>query len=443
MKKILREAKIFLKSKSARFFYVALLVIVALLVLSLIYMPAIFKAIAGILLTSLVAIFFAATFGRAKTKGKLNLEHDLLTSIVRNLNDAVIAYDSDFKVLNFNKKAETLFEVKESEIVGKIFSIQTSASNPSLTLLRQVMFPSLAPSIHPISKPGEYPQVVNLSFENPFMELQSITIPISGESGQGAFVKIIHDRTRAVNFARSKNEFITVASHQLRTPLSAINWAFQELAKPDLDDATRRSVFTAGSQAAQKLSNIVRDFLDVTKIEEGRFGFEFKEEEITSFIQKVVDEAAPVAMQRKVNVFFEKPDKQIQITMDASKIAMVLSNLLDNSIKYNVENGQVIVRIKEKEAAPFVEITVEDTGVGVKQDEVDKLFTKFYRSETVTKKDTTGSGLGLYIAKNIIRQHGGQIWVESVFGRGSTFHFTLPTDSGLIPQREVGTFGQD
>lgn len=444
MRKFLVSLKSFLKSKEARSFWVAIGFIFLLIILSLFTAEGVLRYINIALLLLVGGILFINSFKKIKSSTNLSLEQSLLDSIVKYLDDAVITYDQNFKILNFNKSAETLFQLKEVEIVGQNFSLQESSKNPKFSLLRQVIFPSLAPSIKKISKPGAYPQVVHLSFETPYLELQSITIPIQPDKGKPkAFVKIITDQTRQIAIVKSKNEFVTVASHQLRTPISAINWAFQELSKSNLSEKDRQEIFESGSKAAQKLSNIIKDFLNVAKIEEGRFGYNFEKIKVLPFIEDVVSQAAIVAKQHGINLYFEKPKQDYEITADKSKLGMVLSNLLENAIKYNVENGQVIVRVQKQQNKPFLQISVEDTGVGVKADEIDRLFSKFYRSESVTKKDTTGTGLGLYIAKNIIRQHGGQIWLESVFGRGSTFHFTLPTDPSLIPQREVGNFGAE
>ncbi|MDP3880799.1 MAG: histidine kinase dimerization/phospho-acceptor domain-containing protein, partial [bacterium] len=309
--------KDFLKSKEARSFWVAIGFIFVLILISVFATEGWIKYVDIALLILVAGILFVNSFKKIKSSSNLSLEQSLLDSIVKYLDDAVITYDQNFKVLNFNKSAEKLFQLKEAEIIGQDFSLQQSSKNPRFSLLRQVMFPSLAPSIRKISKPGAYPQVVHLSFETPYLELQSITIPIQPEQGKPkAFVKIITDQTRQISIVKSKNEFVTVASHQLRTPISAINWAFQELSKPELSAGQRKEIFEAGSKAAQKLSNIIKDFLNVAKIEEGRFGYNFEKTQIITFIEEVVAQAAIVAKQHGINLYFEKPKQDFEITAD-------------------------------------------------------------------------------------------------------------------------------
>ncbi|MDO8574108.1 MAG: ATP-binding protein, partial [bacterium] len=121
---------------------------------------------------------------------------------------------------------------------------------------------------------------------------------------------------------------------------------------------------------------------------------------------------------------------------------LAISNLLDNAIKYNVKNGSVTISLLRLPDKPYLQVSIKDTGIGVPSGEVSKLFSKFFRAENAMKADTEGSGLGLYITKNIVGRHGGVIWAESIIGRGTTFYFTLPLDPKLIPQRETAVFSE-
>jgi signal transduction histidine kinase len=116
---------------------------------------------------------------------------------------------------------------------------------------------------------------------------------------------------------------------------------------------------------------------------------------------------------------------------------LALYNIVENGIRYNVKNGEVRVSFSLLKDAPYVQITIQDTGVGIPQKELSKLFTKFFRGEQAMKIETEGSGLGLYISKNIIQRHGGDITVSSIEKRGTTFKITLPTDESLIPPVET------
>lgn len=358
-----------------------------------------------------------------------------LRSVVSELSDAVVAYDENFSVLMFNKAAERVFGVSANEVLGTTLSI-TQASDPKLQRLAQVVFPSLAPTVIPRSEAGAYPQVADIQFDDAALRVTTNRITDEAGKTQG-FTKVIRDRTREAEILKSKSEFITVAAHQLRTPLTAVGWAFQGLKKDAALSADSKLLVDTGDLAAQKLLQIVNDLLDIAKMEGGKFGYEFTSGDIVAFLDSVIQGAKPVAQSFNVELFFDAPKEPIPMDFDAQKLGIALSNLIDNGIKYNVPNGSVTVTVRKLSGAPYVEVRVKDTGVGIPPEGLKKLFTKFFRAENVLKFSTEGSGLGLYLAKNIVNRHGGKIWAESELNRGTTLYFTLPTDPSLIPKKEV------
>jgi len=183
---------------------------------------------------------------------------------------------------------------------------------------------------------------------------------------------------------------------------------------------------------------IVNDLLDASKIEEGRFGYHFENADIGAFLEMVLKEKTALAEEYKVKVYFQRAkEESIICLIDKEKLGYAVSNLIDNAIKYNVKNGEVVVGLGRLKDRPYILISVKDTGIGIPAEQINKLFSKFFRAENAIKIATEGSGLGLFIARNIIRRHGGDIWAESELNRGTTFYFTIPTDPTLVPPREV------
>jgi len=251
------------------------------------------------------------------------------------------------------------------------------------------------------------------------------------------FLKVIQDRTREVELLKSKSDFITVAAHQLRTPLAAVSWIFEMLKDEKLTSSQQESV-KMGAAASASLLKVVEDLLNVSKIEEGRFGYNFQNFDLVKFLSSLLSQAEAIAKQYNVNVYFDSgSEKSLDIYGDPVKLSIAISNLLDNAIKYNSANGNVTVSMMKMKDKPYVQISIRDTGLGISPEDIGKLFSKFFRSSTALTKETTGSGLGLYITQNIIRRHGGEIRVESELNRGTTFYLTLPTDPSLVPQKEI------
>lgn len=383
------------------------------------------------------AVFiFINSLRLAKVGEEIKLKQSEFLSIVATLQGAVVAYDPNFKITIFNKIAEMIFNLRSDEVVGKVFSPE-NIKEPRFKMFIQTMFPSLAPAIIKRSNPGAYPQVVDISFGDSHLELRVATNRILDLQGNLlGFVKIIADRTREVGLLRSKGEFIAVAAHQLRTPLTGIHWMFENLDKENLNDSAKTIVQSGLEQSAFVLK-IVNDLLDVSQIEEGRFGFSFNRVNIAFLIDEIIGAVKNLAEESGVKIYFQKPAEPVELNVDAQKLSMALYNIIDNAIRYNVKNGEVRVAIERLQDKPYVRISVKDTGIGIASPDLNKLATKFFRAENAVKYVANGSGLGLYIVKNILKRHGGDIRIESEINRGSVFYITLPTDPSLIPPTEI------
>lgn len=442
MKRFFQKIILYAKLPEMRLFWFFLPFLVALFIIDLIYLPQVFIFIVLAILLVLTVIILINNLRLARSNLEIKIERNELKSIISNLKDGIIAYDPNFKILIFNKASEEIFELRSDEVLNKYFAPET-VREQKFKLLSQAIFPSLAPLVVRRSAPGEYPQIVDISFNESDMNLRVATDKIIDLNGQLlGFVKIIHDRTREIKLLKSKTEFIATASHQLRTPATATHWAIEELSKQKMLDEQKPIIETALG-AVTKLMKTINDMLDVSKIEEGEFGYQFENIEFISFVEDIIRDMEPLSKQFNVKIYLEKPeDKSIPLSIDRQKISMVLSNLIDNAFKYNVASGEVIIKIERLKNEPYLEVSVKDTGVGMTEEDIKKLFTKFFRSENVVKFSTEGSGLGLYIAKNIIHRHGGKIWAESEINRGSIFHFTLPTDPNLIPSKEI-VYGEE
>lgn len=416
-----------------RSFWFLLFLIAAAATINLIFLKGAWALIILGIFIVIASVIFASNLRLARSNWEVKVERNQLQDVVENLKDGLIVYDLQFKIKIFNKAAEAIFNVTGKEILGQYFN-PGFVQNPKYRLLAQAIFPSLAQASRRLSETNVWPQIVDLSFEN--LALRVITSRVDDPGGRLlGFFKIIQNRTREKELLQSKSEFITVVAHQLRTPLTGISWALETLNKDSDLKAESKQIIDETYLSVQRLTKIVSDLLDVAKIEEGKFGYQLENVNLTEFASDILASADLVAKEFGVKLYFEKPAEPIVVRIDSLKLGMVFNNLLDNAIKYNVENGEVAVKIQKLPDKPFVQVSVKDTGRGIPSEEINKLFKKFYRSGDVSS--TVGSGLGLYIAQNIIRRHGGEIWAESALGRGSVFCFTLPTDPKLIPPMEV------
>lgn len=360
-----------------------------------------------------------------KNKSESSFQEELANSLIDALEDGLIVYDSNFKILQFNKAAEDILEVKAGDIIGKTFSLDKAKSFKS-KIMSQAMFPSLAPTFIRRSEPGQYPQILDISLDEPRRDLRIITNQILDATGQTmGFVKLIKDQTRERELAKAKSDFVTIAAHQLRTPATGINWALKNIiSDKSVSDESRETLITA-HKAAQSLLDIINDLISLTQLEEGKFSYQFKAVNLTDLLGKILAQADLIAKEAGVKLYFQPPtDKKITVKADAEKLGAALSNLIDNGIRYNVKNGEVTVSVSQQKNK--IDISIKDTGVGMSEDDLSKLFTKFARGKSAEKTGVSGSGLGLYLSKQIIEAHGGKIGVKSVIDRGTTFIVSLP-----------------
>lgn len=392
----------------------------------------------GLLLIIFILVF-VSVYTSAQTDRNTSVERNELKSILASINDALIVYEPDFKAIFFNPAAERIFKLQEKQVLGHIFSPQ-DVEKDGWRVLTQVIFPSLAPRVISRSKEGDYPQVVDVSFTDPQLEFRVTTAPVADERGTPlAFLKIIRNRTAQITAVRSRSEFITVASHQLRGPVTDIDWALQTLGAATELTETDKLIVENAAAASKNLLRRIEDLLNIAKMEDGQFGYKFEDTDIAEFVAGVLNDVLPAAKKTGVKIYFDQPATPLpHVMIDRKRLSLALVNLLENAIRYNVENGEVIVKADGMQGKPFLVVSVKDTGIGIPPESVEKLFTKFYRADNALKLQTEGSGLGLYIAKSIVAAHGGEIWVESELNRGTTISFALPTDPNLIPKHEVG-----
>jgi len=227
-----------------------------------------------------------------------------------------------------------------------------------------------------------------------------------------------------------KSEFLSIASHQLRTPLTVIKGYSSMMLEEQYGRLSEKikEIMEKIFQSTQRLVLMVDDFLNISKIESGKMNYDF----ITFDVKKIAEDLIkdlttnnPKA--KKLNLSLTGDGEKFELNGDKNKIMQVFSNIIDNALKYTDE-GEIKVDISHESNIGKILITVRDTGVGIEPTMIPRLFQKFSRAETIARLHTEGSGLGLYVAKMIIEDHGGRIWAESEgIGRGSTFFIELPT----------------
>lgn len=347
------------------------------------------------------------------------LEKEKLLTVIDYFTDGILIFNKANELSLINPQAEQIFGVEKRKVMG-------------LLILKLSRFPKFKPLVSLLG--GGIDEVLKRELkikENLILEVTSTTI-MDQEERIGNLV-VLHDITREKLVEKMKTEFVTLAAHQLRTPTSGIKWSLRMLLDGDSGEIPekQKEVIRKAYQSNDKVIALINDLLNVSKIEEGKLLSKMALVDINEVVQSAIDTIKEESEKKNLKIEFKKTKEKLPRAMvDVKKMEMAISNLLDNAARYTMAGGKISIftkviekkNSKEKE----IEIEIKDTGLGIPEYQQKEIFSKFFRGENVIKVETEGTGLGLYISKNIIEAHGGRIWFESAEGQGTTFYIALP-----------------
>ncbi len=359
-----------------------------------------------------------------EAKNKVESEKNKTLAIISNLVDPIIILDQDKKINLLNPKAREVFNFPKS-CIGKKVKKKDNFSMENFKEFTKKEYQVVPGEELDSSNPNE--EEVEIEHDGESLTYKIITTKVydSKENYIGT-MKIFSDMTREKRINRLKTEFVSIAAHQLRTPLSAIKWAIKMILDGDTGEVTddQRDLLKKGFESNERMIKLVNDMLNVTRIEEGRLQYNFAQENFKEVYKTVLGNLDNKIKKKNIDFDVKKPQKMPQVYIDKEKIRLVLQNLLENAVKYTPENGKV--SFTTKKGKKYLVIKVADNGVGIPEKDRKKLFSKFFRAENVKKMQTDGTGLGLFIANNIVKKHGGEIKCKSEEGKGTEFSVYLP-----------------
>ncbi len=355
---------------------------------------------------------------------KTQLEKDKISAIISNFVDPIVVLDPDDKIVLLNPAAKNIFGFSR-ETLGKKFPKKGNYS--MLNIKDLIKYEYSVKTAEELKMEGDSVEEVvinNGDGEQTYKVTTSLVVGKNKEPlGQ---MKIFYNLTREKMIDKLKSEFISIAAHQLRTPLSAIKWSIKMILDGDAGELNEEQseILTKGYQSNERIIILVNDMLNVSRIEEGRFGYSFEMSNFHEVFEQVSMNLAPKIAEADLKFSVSIPEKVPDIYMDKSKMTMVLQNLLENAVKYTQAHGKLSLSLEVEEK--FIKARVKDNGVGIPKADQEKLFSKFFRASNVIKLQTEGSGLGLFIVKNVVEKHGGKILCNSEEGIGTEFIVTIP-----------------
>jgi len=347
--------------------------------------------------------------------------------------DGIIITDTEAKIIYVNPKWELLTGYKLSEVQGK---------NPNIFKSGKTHDHVFAEMWNALKNNKEFytDELVNKRKDGTEYSTELAIAPVT-ESGKTLyFVGVSTDITKRKEVDRMKSEFISLASHQLRTPLSAMRWFLEMLLDGDAGELNpeQRDYISNVYQANSNMIELVNALLNVSRIESGRIIIDPIPTDLAELIKSVVNETKVKYTVKKQSIVVSIHHGLPKINLDPKLIRHVFLNLITNAIKYSPERGEIHIFVSKNDKEVLVQVS--DTGFGIPEAEKSKVFQKFYRGSNIVKYEIEGTGLGLYLAKAIIESSKGRIWFESEEGKGTSFWFSLPL-VGMEPKQGEVTIG--
>jgi len=359
-----------------------------------------------------------------KINEELQEEKAKTKTVFRNFADGLLFLEHN-RISFINDKAKEFFLLANVDYTGKKLS----------DIKRNAHVDALLNAIKNRSQPFSK-TVLELTDD---LILNVSVVPIIYKEEVTGKVIIFHDITRERLIEKMKTEFVSVAAHQLRTPLSAVKWIVRMMIDGDLGPMpdNQKEFLERTYKSNERMIRLVNDLLNVSKIGEGRFLYNVKSENLGKITKMVISDLSEEAEKRGLQLEYRKPNSDIpNIKMDTEKLTLAIHNLVDNAINYT-KTGGIGISIKFLKKENNILFTIKDTGIGIPQTQQKRIFSRFFRTTNALKTETEGTGLGLFIAKNIIESHGGKVWFESKENKGSTFFFTLPVGVRSLQNKVV------
>lgn len=354
-------------------------------------------------------------------------KQNILAAIVNSSDDAIISKTLDGNITSWNRAATKMFGYSEKEAIGKHISIiiPIDRLDEETLIIKNIRQ----------GKKIDHFETIRVSNDGSERHLSITVSPVKDNNGKiiGAS-KIARDISTRVEAERQrllylqrlqelnnyKDEFMVMASHELKTPLTVILASLQIL-EMEMKNDVRSEFVEKTVKQVKKLSGLITNLLDVSKIQAGKLILNISEIDIKTIIEEVVNNLQQTTKKQTLN--FNKENKPLMANVDKEKIEQALINILSNAIKYNKDNGKVSIEAGIK--GRNIVVSVIDEGIGIDAKDIENIFLRFYRASGAASS-YSGSGVGLYISAEIIKGHSGKIWAESEVGKGSSFHFSIP-----------------
>jgi PAS domain S-box-containing protein len=355
----------------------------------------------------------------------LDEERAKIEALFASIGEGIIATDVQGRIIRVNDAGCAILGCTKEELLGRWFPDAVIAVRPDGSVMENLE--------RPIARAVVLGQTVTerVIYRTPGGRDVPVAVTVSPVILHGkpaGAIEVFRDISVEIQSERLKSDFISIASHQLRTPLSAIALYSQMLHDGLAGElSTKQQSFVETTiSATKRMNELITTLLNITRIEAGSIAIDPHHMQLVPLMRDLLKEFAPEAASKPVMLHFEPEHDGLAVHSDALLIREVLANLVSNAIKYTPGGGSVRVVMQQK--GSHIMCTVQDTGYGIPAASQQYIFTKFFRADNIIMQDVSGTGLGLYLTKTIVENLQGELWFESTEGEGTSFHVTIPIE---------------
>ncbi|MBB6218139.1 PAS domain S-box-containing protein [Anaerosolibacter carboniphilus] len=351
---------------------------------------------------------------------KLMDEKQKAEAIVESISDGIIVTSDEHKLLLVNRAAETALGIREKDVLNKHF----------LEVIKREDIFNIIDKVKSTDSMEHYKKYTDITVNNGNgkKHYRLNVTPIRTRDGENiGFITLLQDITKLKEVDQIKSDFVSTVSHEFRTPLTSIGMGVGLLLDetPGTINNDQRELLEVIQEDSDRLKNLVSDLLDLSRIESGKIQMDIESYSIKDIAENASKPFHMIAKDKRIDIQLDMREELSKVKADFNKISLVLTNLIGNALKYTATDGTGKIVISARETANKMLICVSDNGKGIPEDYQQRIFEKFIQVKDDNGETPGGTGLGLAISKEIVNAHGGEIWVKSQLGEGSTFYFTL------------------
>ncbi|MDP2921857.1 MAG: ATP-binding protein [Candidatus Omnitrophota bacterium] len=343
--------------------------------------------------------------------GEIEVKNQHLMAILESMVEGIVVVDKASRIISVNPTVEKIFNTSKNNLEGRVF-LEAIRNNDLFGIINGVL------------KKGEFAsRELNLMW--PVQKIFQINAsPVFEKGIISGCLLVIHDMTEIRKLETMRRDFVANVSHELKTPLTSIKGFIETLIEGAIDDKeNNRHFLNIIQEHAQRLNQLVEDLLSLSHLESKDIALEKSIFNLHQLADNIISSFKVLSEKKNVEIKNEIP-QEFLIRADKDRMEQVFTNLIDNAIKFNKEKGGV--KVYGREEGKDMKIAIEDSGIGIPEKDIPRIFERFYRVDKARSRELGGTGLGLSIVKHIVELHGGNVGVESVEGLGSKFWFTLP-----------------